>query len=47
MPGCTLVEMARAQGEGCVRHAEARVLEHVCVRREGGWIIVRSAFLSA
>jgi hypothetical protein len=36
-PGCTLVDMARAQGEGIVRRDERRVLEQTFVRRDGVW----------
>jgi hypothetical protein len=36
-PGCTLVDMARAQGEGVLRRDERRVLEQTFVRREGVW----------
>jgi hypothetical protein len=36
-PGCTLVDMAVAQGEGVVRHDERRVLEQTFVRRDGTW----------
>jgi hypothetical protein len=38
-PGCTLVEMARAQGEGVVRRSERRVLEQTFVRSGGVWKI--------
>jgi hypothetical protein len=38
-PGCTLVDMARAQGEGLVRSTERRVLEHAFVRVDGVWKI--------
>lgn len=40
----TLVQMARAQGEGVVRRSEHRVLEHTCVRRGGSWKIARSEY---
>ena len=42
-PGCTLVEMARAQGEGLVRSTERRVLEHAFVRVDGVWKIESAA----
>ncbi len=35
----TLVEMARAQGEGFVRAAACKVLAMVCVRERGTWKI--------
>lgn len=41
-PSCTLVEMARLQGEGVVRRSEPRVLEHGLVRRDGVWRIARA-----
>jgi hypothetical protein len=41
-PGCTLVEMARAQGEGTVRRNERRSLEQHFVRRDGVWKISSS-----
>ena len=41
-PDCTLVEMARAQGEGVVRLALPAVLEHTYVRRGGAWKILRT-----
>jgi hypothetical protein len=36
-PGCTLVDMARAQGEGVMRRDERRVLEQTFVHRDGVW----------
>ncbi len=43
-PGCTLVEMARLQGEGVVRRTERRVLEQWFVRGPGvsQWRIERT-----
>ena len=38
-PDCTLVEMARAQGEGVIRSSAFAVLEHRYVRRDGVWKI--------
>jgi hypothetical protein len=38
-PGCTLVDMARAQGEGVVRRTESRRLELALVRSAAGWKI--------
>ncbi len=35
----TLIEMARAQGEGFVRSTTRRMLELVCVRERGNWKI--------
>jgi hypothetical protein len=43
-PGCTLVEMARLQGDGFVRWSERRVLENIYVKRDGSWKIERSAY---
>jgi hypothetical protein len=40
-PDCTLVEMARAQGEGVLRVALPGVLENTYVRRGGAWKILR------
>lgn len=42
VPGCTLIDMARAQGEGVLEHREPRVLQHVCVRGRDGWRIERT-----
>ena len=39
---CTLVEMAKAQGEGVMRRAEAVVLENTYIRRTGAWKILQS-----
>jgi hypothetical protein len=41
-PGCTLVDMARAQGEGVVRRNERRFLEQTFARRDGLWKIERA-----
>ena len=41
-PECTVVEMAKAQGEGVVRWSESVVLENSYIRRTGGWKILRS-----
>ena len=41
-PGCTLVDMARAQGEGVVRRKERRFLEQTFARRDGVWKIERA-----
>jgi SnoaL-like domain len=46
-PGCTLVEMARLQGEGTLRRHERRVLEQAFVRESGGWRIDRSLLREA
>jgi hypothetical protein len=35
----TLIEMARAQGEGFVRSASRQLLEMACVRQRGAWKI--------
>jgi hypothetical protein len=43
-PSCTLVEMARAQGGGVVRHTERGIVEHTYVRHEGVWTIAQSSF---
>ena len=43
-PSCTLVEMARAQGEGFVRRSEKRVIEAAYVREAGVSKIRRAAF---
>ena len=40
-PDCTLVEMAKLQGEGVVRSSEPAVLENTYVRRDGVWRIQR------
>ena len=39
---CTLVEMARAQGEGIVRLSSPAVLEITYVRCDGAWKILRT-----
>lgn len=41
-PGCTLVDMARAQGEGVLRRSERRMLEQTFVRRDGVWKMDRA-----
>lgn len=46
-PSCTLVEMARQQGEGVVKRTELRVLETSCVKRGGVWLIERVELLPA
>lgn len=46
-PTCTLVEMARQQGEGVVRRTERRLLQGVYVKRRGVWKIERTVFVSA
>lgn len=38
-PRCTLVEMARAQGDGVARRSERVVLESSYVKRHGAWKI--------
>jgi hypothetical protein len=38
--GDTLIEMARAQGEGVLRRTERAVLETTCVKPGGTWKIV-------
>jgi hypothetical protein len=38
-PGCTLVDMARLQGEGVLCSSKRRVLEQAFVRRDGVWKI--------
>lgn len=38
-PGCTLVDMARAQGEGTMRRTERRELAQTFVRIDGVWKI--------
>ena len=38
-PSCPLVEMARQQGDGVVRHSERSVLEIACVKQGGVWKI--------
>ena len=43
-PSCTLVEMARQQGEGVLKTVERRVLEHTYVKRGGVWKIERSSY---
>jgi hypothetical protein len=43
-PSCTLVEMARVQGEGFLKQSERRVLESSCVKQDGVWKIARSVY---
>jgi hypothetical protein len=43
-PSCTLVEMAREQGEGVLRRAEKRVLRSDYVNVGGAWKIARLAW---
>jgi hypothetical protein len=40
-PNCTLVEMARGQGEGVLRRTEKRVLASSYVKVDGAWKIER------
>jgi hypothetical protein len=46
-PCCTLVQMARLQGEGVVKRSERRVLESAYVKRHGAWKLARAAFRPA
>jgi hypothetical protein len=43
-PNCTLVEMARLQGEGVLRRAEKRVLVSTYVKQDKAWKIAGIAF---
>jgi hypothetical protein len=43
-PDCTLVEMARAQGEGFVRTSERRVIDAEYVKQAGVWKIRSVAY---
>ena len=43
-PSCTLVEMAREQGEGFLKQSERRVLESSYVKQSGAWKIARSVY---
>lgn len=43
-PHCTLVDMARGQGEGVVRRTETRMLEGSYVKRDGVWKIARTVW---
>ena len=45
-PGCTLVDMARQQGEGVVRRTERRVIENTYEKHDV-WKLVRSTHRSA
>lgn len=38
---CTLAQMKHAQGEGCVRHSERRLLTTEYEKRDGAWAIAR------
>ncbi len=44
---CTLAQMAHAQGEGVIRHAEPRVLQAAYVKMDGGWAIGMLRFETA
>jgi hypothetical protein len=46
-PTCTLVEMARMQGDGVLRRTEQRRLEGAFVKVDGVWKIARTAFRAA
>ncbi len=46
-PTCTLVEMARMQGDGVLRRIEQRRLEGSYVKIDGVWKIARTAFRAA
>lgn len=46
-PACTLVEMARLQGDGFVRRTEHGVLETSFVKRGGVWKIAHAVFRTA
>jgi SnoaL-like domain len=46
-PTCTLVEMARQQGDGVIRRSERSILEVRYVKRQGLWKIERSAYRRA
>lgn len=41
-PDCTLVNMARQQGNGVICTSESAVLENACIRRDGVWTILHS-----
>lgn len=43
-PICPLVEMAREQGGGFVRHSECGVFEQSYVKRDGVWTLLRSIY---
>jgi hypothetical protein len=43
-PGCTLVDMARLQGEGVVRRTERRTLTQLFVREAGAWKLERVTY---
>ena len=46
-PSCTLVEMAREQGEGFVRRSQRSVIEAAYVKQAGVWKIRRAAYSRA
>jgi hypothetical protein len=46
-PTCTLVEMARMQGDGVLRRTEQRLIEGSYVKLAGVWKIARTAFRAA
>lgn len=46
-PSCTLVEMARLQGEGVVKKSERRVLESAYVKQHGHWKLARASYRPA
>jgi hypothetical protein len=46
-PSCTLVEMARLQGEGVIKRSERRVLESAYVKQAGVWRISHAAYRPA
>ena len=43
-PSCTLVEMARQQGEGVIKRSERRVLESAYVKEGGAWKITHAVY---
>ncbi len=43
-PSCTLVEMARLQGEGSLKHLQRRMLENTYIKQGGVWKIERTKF---
>ena len=46
-PSCTLVQMARVQGEGVLKTSERRVLESTYVKQHGHWKLTRAAYRPA
>jgi len=46
-PSCTLVQMARIQGEGVLKKSERRVLESAYVKQHGRWKLTRAAYRPA